>query len=85
MEIDIIKKGRLSLSTMGKIIGGSWTNCSGSGTACPKVSGDNFSIIKNCEHNLYTCGTTMVFCVSDDDLAACSGLPSDAKGIKRPI
>lgn len=86
MKFVVIERGRLDKESMNVIFGGKkWENCSDSGTACPMVSGNGFKIIKNCEHNLYTCDTTMKFCVNKDDLAACSGLPTDTKGIIRPI
>ncbi len=86
MKFVVIERGRLDKKSMNVIFGGkTWENCSDSGTACPMVSGNGFTIIKNCEHNLYTCDTIMKFCVNKDDLAACSGLPRDAKGVMRPI
>ena len=86
MKLVVIERGRLDKESMNVIFGGkNWENCSDSGTACHMVSGNGFTIIKNCEHNLYTCDTTMKFCVNKDDLAACSGLPTDTKGIIRPI
>jgi hypothetical protein len=85
-KIEFIEKGRISNDNMKTLTGGTtWENCTSAGPACPVVKGDNFKIIANCAHNLYTCGGTMQFCVSGDDLAACAGLPSDPKGVIRPV
>ena len=87
-KIEFIEEGRLSSKEMGEVIGGSkpktYTNCSEIGPACGNVKGDYLTIIKNCDHNLYTCDTFMRFCKDDDDLAVCKGLPSDAKGVIKP-
>ena len=86
MKFKIIETGRLDKESMSVILGGKeWENCSDSGTACPMVSGNNFKIVRNCTHNLYSCGTTMTFCVNKEDLAVCSGDRNDPKGTIRPV
>lgn len=85
MKLEFIEKGRLSNGEMMGTLGGkTYQNCSDAGPGiCPSVSGNAFTIIANCAHNLYTCDTAMRFCMGNTDLAVCSGLPSDDKGVKR--
>ncbi|MBO4738399.1 MAG: hypothetical protein J5606_02430 [Bacteroidales bacterium] len=85
-KIKFIEEGRLSQEEMNQCVGGkSYTNCSSRGPICGNVKGDFFTIIKNCTHKYYTCDTFMRFCINNSDLSTCSGLPSDAKGVKRPV
>lgn len=49
MKFVVIERGRLDKESMNVIFGGKkWENCSDSGTACPMVSGNGFTIIKEC-------------------------------------
>lgn len=83
MKFEILEKGRLDKDSMEVVVGGKvWENCSDSGTACPMVAGNNFSI-SACAYYI-TCGSSMKFCVADNDLRKCSGLPSDEKLAKIP-
>lgn len=85
MKFEIIENGRLDKESMNVILGGNkWENCSDSGTACPKVSGTGFVVIRDCAHNYYSCDSGMVFCVSDDELSQCGIIQEEAKFVKRP-